>query len=197
VLVASPSLPARSVKELIALTKAKPGSLSYASAGTGSTMHLTGELFRMMTGADILHVPYKGAAQGVFDIMGGRVHLTFIPPSLAGPHIKAGKLVALGVTSTKRTASLPDVATIAELGVKGFEVVAWYGILGPAKMPRPIVLWLNERIGAMLQTPNVQRQFSAQGIEPWSSTPEEFGGYIRTELEKWRNVVKVSGATAN
>ena len=193
ILVAHPSLPARSLKELIALAKAKPGQLQYASPGSGSTAHLSAELLKLEAGIDLMHIPYKGAAPGVADVLGGQVPLMFVSmPSVVG-HVKAGRLAGIGMTGSKRSDAAPDVPAFAET-LPRFESSAWYGIVAPASTPRDIVAKLNREIAAILKLPDVRDVLAAQGIEIIGGTPEEFGRYIKSELGKWAAVVKKSGA---
>jgi tripartite-type tricarboxylate transporter receptor subunit TctC len=193
IVVAHPSLSVRSLKELIALAKSKPGLLQYASPGSGSTAHLSAELLKIEAGIDIVHVPYKGAAPGVIDVLGGQVPLMFVSmPSVLG-HVKAGKLVALGVTSARRSDAAPDVPTFAET-IPRFESSSWYGIVAPANSPRDVIAKLNAAVLASLKAPDVRDIFAAQGTDIIGSTPEEFARYIKAELAKWAIVVKKSGA---
>jgi tripartite-type tricarboxylate transporter receptor subunit TctC len=193
ILVAHPSLPAKSLKELIALAKAKPGQLQYASPGNGSTAHLCAELLKIEAGIDLAHIPYKGAAPGVIDVLGGQVPLMFVSmPSVVG-HVKAGKLVAIGMTGAKRSDAAPEVPTFAET-LPRFESSAWYGIVAPANTPSVVVSRLNREIAAILKLPDVKDILSAQGIDIIGGTPEAFGRTIKSELGKWANVVKRSGA---
>ena len=193
ILVAHPSLPARSLKELIALAKAKPGALQYGSPGSGATAHLAAELLKIEAGIDIVHIPYKGGAPGVVDVLAGQIPLMFISmPSVIG-HVKSGRLIALGVTSARRSDAAPEVPTFAET-IPKFEASSWYGIVGPARMPRDVVEKLNAEIMAILKSPDVRNIFHAQGTEILGSTPQEFGRFIRDEIAKWAIVVKKSGA---
>jgi tripartite-type tricarboxylate transporter receptor subunit TctC len=193
-LITHPSVPAKTVKELIALAKAEPGRLNYASAGNGAANHLAMELFKSMASVDITHVPYKGAPQAVTDLIGGYVNLMFnsIPPVL--PHIKAGRLRLLGVASTRRSPQLPDVPTISESGVPGYEAVTWFGLLAPAKTPRPIIARLNDALVKVVRAPDTKSQLETQGYDPVGGSPEEFATHIRREFEKYGKVVKQSGA---
>jgi tripartite-type tricarboxylate transporter receptor subunit TctC len=193
ILVAHPSLPVRSLKEFIAFAKARPGQLNYATAGSGSTAHLSVELLRMQTGIDIVHVPYRGAAPAVSDLLGGQVPLMMVSmPSVIG-HVKAGKLRAIGMTGAKRSAAAPEVATFAETLPK-FESSAWYGMLAPAGTPAEIVDRLFEETAAILKMADVRETFFGQGIEIIGSTPAEFSAIIESELAKWAVVVRKSGA---
>jgi tripartite-type tricarboxylate transporter receptor subunit TctC len=191
-LVVNPSLPAKSVKELIALAHAKPGALNYASAGTGSTVHLAVEPFRNMANLDIVHVPYKGVT-GITDLISGAVQLTITAPLAVMPHVKAGRLRALGVTSAQRTAIAPDLPTIAESGLKGYEVESWYGVVAPARTPAAIVATLNSAILKVLERADVKDQLLAQGLEQRPTTPAAFNAYIKTDIAKWASVIKASG----
>ena len=193
VLVAHQSVPAKNVRELIALAKAKPGTLNYASAGQASLAHLAGELFASMAGVELVHVPYKSSAQAVLDIAAGRIELQFgtIAPTL--PYIRNGQLRALGLTSSERVASLPDVPTIAQSGLPGYEASLWFGILAPAGTPAAIVRRLNRDLIRILGSNDVREALIAQGIEPIGSTPDAFGHRIRDDLEKWRKIVSAAG----
>jgi tripartite-type tricarboxylate transporter receptor subunit TctC len=198
VIVVHPSLPAKTVRELIALAKAKPGKIDYASSGNGSTQHLTGALFTKMAGIDMTHIPYRGSGPATADLLSGQVTVGF--PGIAGmlPQIKAGKLRALAVTGAKRSPELPEVPTVAEAGVKGYDVTAWFGVVGPKGMPRDIVLRLHTEILRILKNPDVQRLLLNAGQEvAWQETPEGFGDVLKTEAAKWARMVKDSGATVN
>jgi len=191
-LVVHPSIPANSVKELIALAKAAPGKLNYATSGMGSPNHLANELFNTMTGTVMTHVPYKGAAPGVTDLLGGQVQLMFNPMPALVPHVKSGKLRALGVGGATRSPALPDVPTVAEAGVPGYEYVLWYGFFAPAKTPRPIVTRLNEHIVSILAQPDIAQRLAAQGAEARATTPEEFTRFMRAEVERLSRVIKAA-----
>jgi tripartite-type tricarboxylate transporter receptor subunit TctC len=197
VLMVHPSVPAKNVKELIALAKAKPGQLNFASSSTGGSPHLSGEMFKQMTGVDIVHVPYKGSAPAITDLLGGQVTLMFdnLPSGL--PQVKAGKLRALGVTSARRSPAAPDIPTIAESGVPGYEVDSWFGILAPAGTPAEIVNKLNAEIVRILKLPDVNERLAEQGAQPVGDTPQHFAEHIRKETAKWAKVVKASGAKAD
>ena len=194
VLVAHPSVTAKTVPELVALAKAKPGSINFASSGNGTSIHLSGELFKVMTGVQMSHVPYKGSAPAITDLLGGQVQIMFDNLPSALPHIKAGKLRALAVTSSKRAPALPDLPTIAEAGVPGFEATSWFGILAPAGTPRDIVMKVNAESNKALQAADMKEKLLAQGAEAVGNTPEFFGDYIKAETTKWAKVVKESGA---
>ncbi len=196
-LVVHPSLHASTVKELIALARAHPGGINFASSGHGTPAHLAGELFNSMAGVKLVHVPYKGAAPALADLLGGQVQLMFstMPPAL--PHVKDGKLRALAVTSAKRSPAAPDLPTVDEIALPGFEANTWHGVVVPAGTPSDIVGRLNRDIVAILHQPDVVERLSAQGAEPVGSTPEEFAAYIRSETVKWAKVVRESGAKAD
>ena len=194
VLIVHPAVPAKSVAELVALAKAKSGSVNFASAGTGSTAHLAGELFKHLAAIDIVHVPYKGAGPAMTDLMGGQVQMLITGYSATVPHVKAGKLRALGVTGTKRLAAAPDMPTIGET-VKGYEVTSWYGIFAPARTPKPIVARLHKELATMVKRSEVVERLIALGIEPEGNTPQEFAEQIKIELAKWGKVVKLAKVT--
>lgn len=193
VLIVHPSLPVRSIQELIGLAKAKPGQLNYGSAGNGSGGHLATELFRSMTGVDVVHVPYKGAGPAMTDLIAGQVQLMFTSPLAAGPHVRAGKLRLLGVTGKARSAATPDVPTIAEAGVAGYEATLWYALLAPAGTPQATVSRLNAAMRKTLAFPDVRERFGKYGAETSASSPEEATAHIRQEIEKWRKVIKAAG----
>ena len=196
-LAANPSVPANTVQELITLAKASPGKLTYASAGAGSSLHMAGELFKFATGTDLLHVPYKGSGPAMTDLISGRVQLVFstMPPVL--PQVKQGKLRAIAVTTLKRAAAAPDVPTVAESGVKGFNVSNWQGVLAPAKTAAPLVKKMNQDIIAALKLPGMTEALAVQGLEPAGGTPEEFGALIKTEIAKYTQVVKAAKITVD
>jgi tripartite-type tricarboxylate transporter receptor subunit TctC len=197
VLVVSPSVPANTVSELIALAKSQPGTLSYGSAGSGSSSHLSGALFAAMAGVDMLHVPYKGSAPLVTDILTGRVSMTFDSYSVYEDHIRTGRVRALGVTARERIAVLPTVPTLSEAGLKGYEVLNWLGLMAPAGTPAPVIRHLHAATVQAMKSPDLRRQLAALGIEPLSSSPEEFSALLRTEIPKWMQIVKRAGATAD
>ena len=188
VLVVHPSLPVKTVKELVALAKAKPGQLNYASAGTGSAIHLAMELFENTAGIQLVHVAYKGAAPAINDVLGGNVTIMFATPPSAGEYMRAGRLRALGVSSTKRLAVLPNVPTIAESGYPGFDVNNWYAFVAPAGTPREIVTRLNTELNAILALPDMRERIAALGNEPNGGTPRELDGRIRKEVVLWQKV---------
>jgi tripartite-type tricarboxylate transporter receptor subunit TctC len=193
VLVVHPSVAARNVKELIDLARAKPKQLNYASAGPASLAHLAAELFAATAGVELTHVPYKSSAMAVVDLVNGRIEMQFgtIAPTL--PHIRSGKLRALGVTGKTRLAGLDDVPTLDESGLKGYEASLWMGILAPAKTPAAVVARLNRELGTALAFADLRQAFRAQGLEPASTTPEAFAAYIRSEIAKWRKAVDAAG----
>jgi tripartite-type tricarboxylate transporter receptor subunit TctC len=194
VLTAHPSVQAKTLQELIALAKAKPGQISFASTGVASVGHLTGELINNLAGIRMTHVPYKGSGQAVTDILGGHVQVMFSGFSSTLHHIRAGKLRALAVTGPKRSPALAEVPTISEQGFPGVEATAWYGILAPAGTPKPVVARLHGDLVRVLKQPDVVQKLDGLGFEIVASTPEQFGAYIRTEIKKWEKVVRASGA---
>jgi tripartite-type tricarboxylate transporter receptor subunit TctC len=196
-LVVPDSLPARSVKELVAMAKAKPGALNYASAGQGTTQHLAGELFKLRTGTNIVHVPYKGSAPAMTALLAGDVQLSFINPVAAGPHVKSGKLRALAVAGAKRTALFPDVPTMKEAGFEGVEVALWYGLLAPKATPREVVNTLAAAVAKAAHDQEVIKRLAGDGAEPLGNSPAEFDRQLRDDVRKYGEVVRVSGAKAN
>lgn len=192
--VVHPSVPARSVKEFIALAKARPGQLIFASSGTGQSTHLSGELFKTMAGLDYPHVPYKGSAPAMLDLVGGHVSFMFDNLPTAYPHIKAGKIRALGVTASRRARVLPDVPTIAQAGLSGYDVESWFGIFAPAGTPRPLIDRLYADSAKILAMPDVRQKLEEQGADIVGSTPEQFAAHVKREIAKWAKVVKDSGA---
>lgn len=193
VLVVHPSLPAKSVKEFVALVKPRPGQINFASAGVGTSPHLSMELFLVMTGLKMLHIPYKGSGPGVTDLIAG--HVPAMMPNMlsAQPHIKSGRLRALGVTGSKRAPGADDIPTIAEAGVPGYEAVQWYGLLAPAAVPRDIITKLHAGVVRALQNPEVRQRLLNDGAEPVGSSPEEFAAYLRSETAKWAKVIQAAG----
>ncbi|MBI3918303.1 MAG: tripartite tricarboxylate transporter substrate binding protein [Betaproteobacteria bacterium] len=192
-LVATPSLPVKSVQELIDYARKNPNKLLFASSGIASTLHLSGELFKLMTGTQMLHVPFKGAALAMADVTAGRVHLMFDNIQSIGPHVKAARVKGLGVISAKRSPVFPELPTIAEAGVPGFEVTAWGGIVVPAGVSKAIVARLNAEFNKALASPTVREKFAALDIQPVGGTPERFAALIRSETVKWADVVKRAG----
>ena len=193
-LVVTPSLGVATVQELVAAAKRKPGEILYGSSGNGTGPHLSGELFNLMAGVKLTHVPYKGSPQAMTDLLGGRVQAMFAPASTALPHIKAGTLKVLAVSSAKRTGSSPELPTIAESGLPGFETSVWFGLLAPTGTPRDIIERLNREANRALADPAVKTQFAAQGIDGMGGTAEQFAAYIKDETAKWARVVQASGA---
>jgi len=193
-LITHPSVPAKTVKELLALAKAEPGKLNYASAGNGAANHLAMELFKSMAGVNITHVPYKGAPQAVTDLIGGSVNLMFnsIPPAIQ--HIKAGRLRLLAVSTAKRSPQLPDVPTVSEAGVPGYECITWFGLLAPAKTPPAILARLHRDIIKVVHAPEMKAQLEIQGYDAVGGSPADFASFIRAESEKYAKVIKLSGA---
>ncbi len=193
ILVVNPAVPAASLKELLALARAKPGALNYGSSGSGSSLHMTGEFFKHATGVNIVHVAYKGTAPAITDLIAGQVQLVLstMPPPL--PHVKSGKLRALGVTTLTRAKAAPEVPTIAEAGVPGFEVQNWQGLVAPSKTPAAIIERLNREIGKVLAAPAMTEVLGAQGLDPVSTTPAQFDKLIRDEILKWRKLVQATG----
>ena len=197
VLIANPKLPVKSVADLLALAKAQPGKLDYASSGNGSAQHLVGAMFATMGGVQINHVPYKGSGQAMQDIVGGQVQLGFVGMPNALPYIPSGRLRALAVTTRKRSPDLPDVPTMDEAGIKGYDATIWLGLLGPAGLPRDIVIRLNNEITKALSSAETRKLILAAGVEVSTSSPEEFTALLRSEYDKWGKVVKETGATIN
>lgn len=188
-LVVHPSVPVASLKEFIALAKARPGQLNFASSGTGGGNHLAIEMFRAMAGLDMVHIPYKGSAQATAEVLAGQVQMAFLQPAVMLPQAKAGKLKVLAVTGTKRLASWPDAPPIAEAGVPGYEASSWQGVVVPAKTPQAIIVRLHGEIVKALRAPDVAGRLTAEGSEIGGISPAEFGRYIATEIEKWKKVV--------
>lgn len=193
VLVVHPSVPAKTVKALLALDKSHPNTLNSASAGVGSSNHLALVLFNMLSGANIGHVPYKGAAPAVADTMGGHVHMTFAPIAAAVPPVQAGKLRALGISSLKRSRALPEVPTINEAGVPGYEAGGWNAVLAPKGTPRDTILQINQAVRASLDTPKVRQILERSGAEEAATTPDEFAAFLKAEVVKWGKVIKAAG----
>jgi tripartite-type tricarboxylate transporter receptor subunit TctC len=193
ILVVHPSVPADSVNELIALAKTQPGQLNYGSSGAGATIHMATELFRIATGIDIVHVPYKGEAPAYTALLGNQVQLTVGPVSGLLPHIRAGRLRALGVTSSKRSAAMPDIPTIAEAGVRDFEFTSWFGIFAPAGVPREIVAKLNGELVRIMAMPEIRERLPAMGNEAVGSTPEQFAEKYQSDIAQYATVVKQAG----
>ena len=193
VLVVNPGVPAKSVKELIALAKAKPGKLNFGSSGTGGSNHLAGELFNAMAGVKMVHIPYKGNAGALTDIVGGHLDVVYNGLTSALALIKGGKLRVLAVTSLQRTAALPDVPTLDELGLKGFEAVAWNGLSAPAKTPREVIAKINADVLKIVNSPELRERLKAEGSDPVGNSPEQFATFLRNEIAKWAKVIRVAG----
>jgi tripartite-type tricarboxylate transporter receptor subunit TctC len=196
ILVVNPSVPATSVAELIALAKARPGQLNYASSGSGAAAHLAGELFKTMAGVQMVHVPYKGAQPALTDVIAGQAQLMFATSASVIPYIKAGRLRALAVTTSKRSAAVPDLPTVSEAGVPGFEAITWHGVVVPRATPRVLVERLNADIVKALQARDLRERLESLGAELAPGTPQDFADYIAREIPKWAKVVKDSGARA-
>ncbi len=195
-LVVNPSLPVRSLSEFIAYAKAKPGELSYGSAGTGSPHHLGAEMLKTAAGLDIKHVPYRGSVPAMQDVIAGHIPLMVMDLQPALPQIREGKLRALGVTTAARVGSAPDIPTLAESGLAGFELVAWQGVVAPAGVPRPIIDRLSGEIAALVSAPETRTKLNALALEPLTgSTPDTFAAYVKSEIERWAPIVKASGAS--
>ena len=196
ILAVHPSVPAKSVKALAALARARPGQMTYGSAGIGSSGHLGGALFETLTGVKMVHVPYKGMGLAITDLMAGHISLVFGTSASVMPHVRSGRLRALATTGAKRSPALPDFPTVAEAGVPGYEAGLWYGFVGPARIPGDIVRRLNAEIVAVLKSPEVHDRLASQGVDATPSTPEEFGKLMVTDLERWAKVVQRAGIRA-
>jgi tripartite-type tricarboxylate transporter receptor subunit TctC len=192
-MIVHPSVPARSVQEFIALAKARPGQINYSSAGNGTSNHLAGELLKSMAGIDLVHVPYKGSAPALNDLVAGQVSLMFDLVLTAAPHIKSGAARGLAVTGAQRSPVLPGLPTVAESGLPGYEVSAWFGIFAPAGLPQPVAQRLNAEFVKVMREPDLKQRLAGLGADPLTSTPEEFSSYLRSEIDKWAKVVKASG----
>ena len=193
ILAIHPSVPAKSVKELIALAKVRRGALTYASAGIGSSNHLSGELFRVLAGIEIVHIPYKGGGAAVVDLIAGQVSMYFGTTPSTLPFVKSGKLRALGVTTAKRTVAAPDLPTIAEAGLPGFEQSAWHGLLAPTGTPEPVIAKLNAEVNKLLRSADIVERFAVQGIDVIGGSPAEFAAFIRQDVAKYAKLVKTAG----
>ncbi|GKS99243.1 tripartite tricarboxylate transporter substrate binding protein [Acidovorax sp. SUPP3434] len=196
-LVANPNQPYKTVQELIAYAKANPGKVNFGSSGSGSSIHLSGELFKSMAKVDMQHVPYKGSAPAVTDLLGNQIGIMFDNMPSAIQHVRSGKLRPIAVTTAKRSPELPDVPTIAEAGVPGYEATSWFGMFAPAGTPAPIVAQLNKALVKVLSQPETKKKLADQGAEPVSETPEQFAAFIQAESAKWGKVVKESGASVD
>jgi tripartite-type tricarboxylate transporter receptor subunit TctC len=197
VMTIHPSVPAKTLKELVAYAKANPGKISYASAGNGTPVHLAAELFKSVTGVNLTHIPYKGGGPAAASVLSGESQLIFGSVTATMPQIKAGKLIALGVTGRTRLPSAPEYATIAELGYPGFEVTSWYGVLGPARMSPQVIAKLNAAILEALRTPLVREQLARQGLDPIGTSPAEFAAHLKREITTWARVIKDAGIKAD
>ncbi len=197
VLIINPQLPYKSVKDLIDAAKAKPGAMNFASAGNGTSQHLSGELFKAMAGLQMEHIPYKGSAPAIQDVMGGQVPMMFDTTVVAAPYIKAGSVRALAVTSVKHVKGMESIPTMAEAGVPGYELVSWQGVFAPAGTPKEIVKRLQVEIGKILAMPDVRERFDSLGVEPSGNTPEEFATFQKAEIAKWAKIVKNAHIEAN
>jgi tripartite-type tricarboxylate transporter receptor subunit TctC len=196
ILVVHPSVPVRSLKELIAVAKQRPGELLYGSPQNGTSGHLAGEMLGSMAGIKLVHIPYKGGAPATIDLLSGQLQFMFATTSTSLQHIRSGKLRALAVTTAKRSSLVPELPTMIEAGLPGFEVNNWYGLVAPAKVPVDIIATLNRQVRVALESPEVKDSMIKQGLDPAGGTPEEFGAYIKSELAKWSKVVRAAGATA-
>ena len=197
VLVTHPSLPVKNVKELVALARARPGQLNYASSGTGTAGHLAGELFKGLTGVSYQHIPYKGGGPAVIDLVSGQVHFMFATAASVIPHTRTTRLRALAVTSVQRSPSVPELPTVAEAGIAGFEALTWHGLVVPAATPAPVIAKINTEMNAALAASELKERLATQGVEARGGKPEEFAAFLRTEIPKWSKVVRDSGAKAD
>jgi tripartite-type tricarboxylate transporter receptor subunit TctC len=195
ILVVNPQLPVRTMAELIALAKASPGKINYASSGHGAAAHLAAELFKAEAKIDIVHVPYKGAAPALQDVIAGHVQMMFATAASVVPHIQSGKVRALAVTTLKRTAVFPELATVDELGLKGFDATTWHGLVAPSRTPKEVIATLHRATVAALADAAVRKSLGDLGVDIVGNTPEEFAAYIKAEIPKWTAIVKASGAT--
>ena len=193
--VVHPSLPARTVKQLVALARAKPGAINFASNGTGGSSHLAVEMFKMMTGTDMVHIPYKGLSLALTDLLSGQVQVMFSSAVAMLPQVKAGKLRAIAMTGAKRASAIPDIPTVAEAGVPGYETGSWYGIVAPARTPRPIIERLGREIAAITKSAEISDRLTNEAVIPVGSTPEEFDAHIRRELARWEKVIRAAKLT--
>ena len=194
ILIVNPALPANSVKELIALAAKSPGKISFASTGQGTSSHLSSELFKLMAQVDITHIPYKGGPPAVADLIGGQVNMMFINMPTGIGHVKSGKARILAVSSLRRVSQLPDVPTVDQAGLKGYDTQAWSGLYAPAGTPPEVIAKLNAEVVKILKMPAVREQLAAQGAEPVGDSPEEFARFMRDEIAKWAKLIKISGA---
>jgi len=197
VMITNPAVEAKNLQEFIELARSRPGAMNYGSGGAGTSNHLAGELFNIVTGTKLVHVPYKGVNLAMQGVLAGEIQLVFIGIPAALPHIKAGKLRALALVAPQRSPALPEVPTVAEAGLKDFEVTTWYGILAPAGTPRPIVSRLNAELVKIMHTPDVKERLASMATDPLTSTPEEFAAYLKQEIAKWGDVVRKSNLKAD
>jgi len=197
VMITHPSVPAQTLQEFIAHARTRPGTMNFGSGGNGTSNHLAAELFNIVTGAKLVHIPYKGVNLAMQDVLSGQIHLVVIGIPAAAPHIKAGRLRALAVVTPQRTAALPEVPTTDEAGLKDFEVTTWYGVLAPAGTPRPVIARLNSELVKIIHAPEVKERLAASGTEPRTSTPEEFAAYLKQEIAKWGDVVRKANLKAD
>jgi len=193
VLSVHPSLPARNLRQLIALAKAKPGQLNFATSGIGTSNHMAGELFKLMAGVDIVHVPYKGNAPALTDVIAGHVEMIFSGIPILVPHFKSGRLRAIAIGSLKRFSAIPQVPTFVESGLKGYEATTWFGLMAPVKTPQDIVARLNAEVGKIIASANLRRRFINDGLDPIGGTQAEFAGFLRVEIAKYAKVIKAAG----
>ena len=191
-----PSLPVKNVRDVIALARARPGQLTYVSSGVGSSGHLGGALFETLTNTKMVHIPYKGMALAITDLMSGQVTMTFGTSLSVVPHVRSGRLRALATTGTKRSPALPDLPTVAEAGVPGYEAGLWYGFAGPARLPPEIVNRLNSAIVAVLQLPDIRERLASQGVDPQYNTPDEFAKLLVSDVDRWAKVIQRAGVQA-
>ena len=195
-LVVHPSVPAKTVKELVRFAKSQPGKLSFASAGNGTGSHLSGELFKQLAGVDILHIPYKGVQPGMVDVISGQVAINFPSILTALGHVRSGRVRALAVTGSTRTRAAPELPTMQEAGIKGYESATWYGVVAPAATPADIVNKFSAEVAAIIKQPDTHERLSHEGADPVGSTPQEFARHIQSEIEKWRKVIRAAGIQA-
>jgi tripartite-type tricarboxylate transporter receptor subunit TctC len=197
VMITHPSVPAQTLQEFIALVRSRPGAMNFGSGGSGTSNHLAGELFNIVAGTKLVHIPYKGVNLAMQDVLSGQVHLVFIGIPAAAPHIKAGRLRALALVAPQRTLALPEVPTVAEAGLKDFEVTTWYGVMAPAGTPRPVITRLNSELVKIMHTPDTKERLAGMATDPLTSTPEEFAAYLKQEIAKWGDVVRKANLKAD